>query len=366
MRPDFRKVDVLKAIPFEAGTLPDPEKERLCRDLLAEFGVTTVQVRDHEMIHSCCLPFGRHKNGDASASASLNYKKLTYNCLGCGSAGGLLWFIATCRGEDTQAARSWLEDQTGSGPDEQSLASLMSFFDSVYSAKENSRPAPIPKMHEGVLAPWLKIHPWLTEDRGINPEVLMRHKVGYAETYRTRIGETDDTPPKPIFIESPRIVIPHFWKGNLVGWQTRRLLKDGTPKYVSSPDFPKDQTLWAYDQRMKSVEVVESPMSVLVCGDDGVHMEATFGAKVTDRQVSLLSNHPRVVLWMDNDEAGWKATVRLGEALEAYSDVWVVNNPWNADPGDLTAAERARLRADPVPFGLWHPPKVVQEWSVAA
>jgi hypothetical protein len=352
---DFRKVDVLKAQPFEAGSLPDAEKERLCRDLLAEFGVTSIRVSDTgEMIHSCCLPYGAHKNGDAAASASLNYQKLAYNCLGCGSSGGLLWFIATCRGEDTNSARRWLEDQTGAGPDEQSLASLLSFFDSVYGAKEDQRPAPVPKMSESVLTPWLKIHPYMTEVRGVSPESLMRHKVGYSPDYRTRVGEE--------FIPSQRIVIPHFWKGDLVGWQTRRLVNDGTPKYVSSPDFPKDTTIYNYDAKAKSAEVVESPMSVLVCADDEVHQEATFGAKVTERQIRLLTMHPRVVLWMDNDEAGWKATKHLGEALEPYSDVWVIDNPWNADPADLTPAERTRLRADPTPFGLWRPPKVIQEW----
>lgn len=367
----FRKglgaVTDLKKAPgmFEQSLLPDAEKERLCRDLLAEFGVTQVKVNaDGEMIHSCCLPFGAHKNGDASASASLNYQRLVYNCLGCGSSGGLLWFIATCRGESGEAARAWLDDQTGSGPDEQSLSSLLQFFDAVYGPKTRNKAAPIPQMSVKVLEPWLAIHPYMTEDRGISEEALMRFKVGYAPTMRCKIGETKDTPPKPIYVESERIVIPHFWKGTLVGWQSRRLGKDGTAKYLSSPDFPKDTTVFNYDAKAPSAVVVESPMSVLAAADDVAHFEGTFGAKITDRQCSLLTMHRRLILWLDNDEAGWKATARLGEYAEAYCDVWVVDSPWDEDAGGLPAAERARLLDEALtPYALWNPPKTLHCWS---
>lgn len=352
---------------FEFAILPDSEKERLCRDLLAEFGVTQVTSRDGELIHSCCLPYGQHKNGDASASASLNWEKLVYACLGCGASGGFLWFIATCRGESTDAARAWLEDQTGSGADEQSLSSLLQFFDAVYGEKESRRPPPLPKMNPKVLEPWLAIHPYMTEDRGISEEALMRHKVGFAPSYRCKIGETKDSPPKPIYVESPRIVIPHFWKGDLVGWQTRRLVNDGTAKYLSSPDFPKDTTIYNYDAKAKSAVVIESPMSALAAADDPQHYEATFGAKITDRQIRLLTMHPRLILWMDNDEAGWKATSHVAEQAQAYCDVWVVDNPWDEDAGGLSAAERQRLLTDAlVPFALWAPPKALFCWGCKA
>lgn len=347
---------------FEQALLPDSEKERLCRDLLAEFGVTSVKVTSEgEMIHSCCLPFGAHKNGDASASASLNYQRLVYNCLGCGSSGGLLWFIATCRGESGEAARRWLDDQTGTGPDEQSLSSLLQFFDAVYGAKESRKAPPLPKMSPKVLEPWLAIHPYMTDDRGISEDALMRFNVGYAPAFKVKTGETADG--KPVFTESPRIVIPHFWKGDLVGWQTRRLVKDGTPKYLSSGEFPKDTTLFNYDAKARKAVVVESPMSVLVAADDADHYEGTFGAKVTDRQIRLLTNHARLTLWFDNDEAGWKATHRVAEQAMAFSDVWVVDNPYEQDAGDLPRSERERLVADAVPYALWRPPTTLVDWN---
>jgi hypothetical protein len=359
--PEFRsRLDVR---PFEAGMLPDSQKEQLCRTLLAEFGVTSVNVRpDGEMIHSCPLPFGLHKNGDRNPSASLNYKKLTFICRsGCGS-GGLLWFIATCRGEDIDSSRRWLEDQTGAGPDEQSLGSLLEFFDAVYGGQSQAR-EPMPKMSEDVLRPWMLIHPYMTDPleqggRGIPMPTMLRFKIGYAQDYRMNVGGKE--------VSSERIIIPHFWRGDLVGWQSRRIINDGTPKYASTPGMPKDQTLFNFDQKATGALVVESPLSVLSHAHH-MHLEATFGAEVTDRQCSLISVHRRTVLWMDNDNAGYKATKRLGDYLSAYCDVWVVDNPWAADPADLPDVEVQRLVGESlVPYALWNPPRELLCWDCKA
>lgn len=362
---------------FEPGMLPDSQKEMLCRELLSEFGVTSVTVRDNgEMIHSCPLPFGQHKNGDASASASLNFLKLTFNCFGCGASGGLLWFIATCRGEDTDQSRAWLADQTGTGPDEQSLSSLLEFFDAVYNAPSRPQAEPIPKMSPKVLDPWRRIHPYLTDPpeqagRGIPVETILHFNVGYAERYKVRFKAPDGDPRADrdgmVAIESERIVIPHFWKGDLVGWQTRRLAKDGSAKYLSSPAFPKDTTIYNYDDKRREAVVVESPMSVLARYHHIPHIEGTFGAKMTDRQLRLISMHPRVILWLDPDPAGWTATKRAGSYLEPYCDVWVVDNPWNADAGDLNDVEVETLLNDAlVPFSLWEPPTTLFCWQCKA
>ena len=343
---------------FTAFTLmSDMEKEQLCRTLLAEFGVTTItRVSDKgEMIHSCCLPFGQHRNGDRNASASLNYRLLTYNCLGCGNSGGLLWFIATCRGTSSEDAREWLGKQTGIG-DEQDLAALLAYFDAVWNPQRVERP-PLPKMDPKVLEPWKLVHPWLTEVRRIPVETIVSFSVGYAEAYRLPVYEDGQI---ARWQSSERIVIPHFWKGNLVGWQTRRLTQDGTDKYISSPDFPKDTTIMNYDPRRPAL-VVESPMSVLSKYHRCPIIEATFGAKVTDAQIRLLSEHSRVILFFDNDEAGWHATERVGEALLPYSDVWVIDNPYNADAADLDDDTFATLVADPVPYSMWKRPSHLLE-----
>ncbi len=327
---------------FEASFLSDTEKELLCRDLLAEFGVVTISATNKgELIHQCSLPW----HHDNNPSASLNYKKLTYNCFSCGSSGGLLWYIGVCRDTTGEQAQRWLAEQTGAGPDGQSLSALLDFFDSVYGPKA-SFSAPIPKMSLSVLEPWYLLHPYMTETRGIPEETLRRFRVGWNP-------------------DSDRIVIPHIWRDNLVGWQTRRLSGDG-PKYKSSPDFPKDSTVYNYDSSRSTAVVVESPMSVLSKFHAGAHIEATFGAEVNDKQIRHLSMHRRVVLWFDNDTSGWKATEHVGEALESYSSVFVVPSPWAADPADLDDETYADLLDQAIPFSLWVRPEELQPWGVAA
>lgn len=359
---------------FEPLSLPDSQKEDLARSLLDEFGAEiTSASQDGELRHRCVMPWHQ----ETRPSASLNYKNLVYKCLGCNSSGGLLWLIATVRGESGVEARQWLDEQTGLGGADFDLAAMLKFLDALYDPATKAVPV-IPRFSDRVLAPWRAIHPWLTTGvpelgipgRGIPEANIMAMQVGYAPDYK--VGETEDKRP----ITSERIVIPHYWKGHLVGWQSRRLADDGTPKYLATGDFPKDRTIYNYDPKRRTAVVVESPMSVL----RHLHhlpIEATFGASVTERQARLLAQHERVVLWMDPDPAGWNATegyvndrgekvVGLGEMLEPYTDVWVVDSPWAADAADMDDETADALVADAVPYPVWHRPRHLLCWLCKA
>lgn len=331
----------------EIELLPDFEKERLCRELLGEFGVGNVQATNGgELIHSCPLPFGLHANGDRNPSASLNWQTLTFNCFTCGG-GGLLWLIAVCRDTSSTAARKWLLNEAGIGSEEQPLAKVLEFIDAVYDRDRKRHTAPLPRFDERVLDPWLVIHPYMTEIRRVPVASLEHFKVGYGVIpTRTKDGS----------VESHRIVIPHFWRDRLVGWQSRRLTDDGTPKYKSTPDFPKDSTLFNLTNPRGEVVLVESPLSALRHGLD-LPLVATFGASVTDSQVRLVSKADRAVLWFDNDNAGWKATEDVAERLGAHIPVYVVESPYAADPADLEADEVAHLISKAVPYSIWRRPE---------
>ena len=350
---------------FEASLMPDQAKEALCRDLLTEFGVGRISRRNDELIHGCLLPWGNHSNQSSDPTASLNWKKLTYKCLGCGSGGGLLWFIAACRpGTSATSARKWLEESQGLGNSLMPLQDLLAYFDLI-AAKKADRYEPIPKYSEKVLTPWEWMHPYMTEIRGVPEATLERFRVGYAAQYQVALS-----PPR----FSERIVIPHFWGDDLVGWQTRRLGDDGTPKYLSSPAFPREQTIYNYDYMARRAVVVESPLSVLRHAHHQ-HMEATFGASITERQIKLLQKHPEVVLWMDNDDAGWGAltdtftnkgklaSTGLITALAPFCKVYVVDSKWAADPADLPDDVVDDLVANAVPWPIWSQPVTLKQWQ---
>lgn len=328
--------------------LDDGTKEQLCRDLLAEFGVTHVKATAKgELIHSCPLPFGQHRNGDRNPSASLNFRKLTFNCLGCGSSGGLLWFIAALKGETTEGARDWLNAQTGLGQTVMDLDVLLKILDKMYAGYQDDRP-PIPRYSPQVLKPWTwnLFHPYMTDPppdgRGIPESTLEHFRIGYAEEY---------------FDGTERIIFPLFWQGELVGWQARRMDGRGHDKYRNSPDFPRERAIYNYDNGNRNEAiVVESPASVLSKFHCLPAMQATFGAKVTDDQIRLLHRYPIVTLWFDNDEAGWNATRRVSEELARHTIVNVVDSPYAADPAEVDDETAARLVRDAVPSVLWSPP----------
>lgn len=352
---------------FEYLDLPEAQKRDLCERLLAEHGLDVRGVNGDWLVVACPIS-GYHQDQDRNPTGGLSYEYLSYNCLGCGASGGLLWFIATLRDCTIDEARGWLEGETGGGGTVMELAVLMRYFDALYEPKR--RPAPIPTYSERLLDPWDEVHPYLTETwrpcRGVALEDARRFRCGYAPEYVVARWP-DGTPRKT----SERIILPHFWQGSLVGWQSRRLYDDGTPKFLSSVDFPKDQTIFNYDRRADTTVLVESMLSA-VKHDRVAHTEATFGASVTDRQRQLLTKHRRVVLWMDNDDAGWAAvrglwrvrrgeremiTEGLGSYLSRYVDVYVVDSPYAADPADMVAEDVARLVDAAVPYSVWRPPR---------
>lgn len=324
----------------DAMMLPEDEREALCLSLLDEFGAGNIRITHSksgiELIHSCVLPFGGHKNGDRHPSASLNASKLVFVCWGCGNAGSLFWFIGACRGTNDAQTREWVQSKAG----DQGIGTLMTYLDSVYNSDTRPPPDVIPRMDPRILSVWAYRHPYLQEIRGVPMANCERFQVGWD--------------PK-----SDRIVLPHFWQGDLVGWQTRRLASDGTAKYISSVDMPKRSTVFNY-QPGSEVVVVEAPMTV-VAREHLHHMEATFGALVTEKQVLRLGFHSRIILFFDNDEAGWKATERVGGALWQATDVLVADNRFAADPADMHPATLRAAIEGAVEFGLWSRPKTVVE-----
>lgn len=343
---------------FEFSMLTDLEKRDLCVGLLAEFGASRFKETDRgELIHSCCIPNAGHRNGDKNASASLNWKKLTFNCLGCGSQGGILWLIAVCRGLDTPQARDWLGSQTGLGQRSMELPRLLALITQIYGQHHEN--APIPRYSPAVLEPWLgweQPHPYLTDGlggaiphRGI-PEATIEHfRVGYAPEY---------------FDGSERIIIPLFWRGDLVGWQARCLPGyQGNDKYRNSPDLPRDRVLYNHARR-NDLLLVESPMSVLRHYHHMEAMQATFGASVSESQIRLCQRYSSVTLWFDNDKAGWGATRKVGNALSRYAPVLVVNSPYSADAADMPDDLAEEMVDNAIPLTLWNPPSKLKklEW----
>jgi DNA primase len=316
------------------------------------------------------MPFGAHRNGDSKPSASLNYKKLAFHCLGCGAKGGLLWFIAVCRGDDDgHSARQWLGEQTGFGGTVMEGHKLVQILEAIF-AQQNERPEAMPVYPKVTLDPWTHdgVHPYMThvgsfgpiKCRGIPEENCKRFGVGYAEAYPMGyVLHPDGT--KTWREPQERIVIPIFWDGKLVGWQARAIDPADEPKYKNSAEFPRDRVLYGWEPGMDIV-LVESPMSVLRhCHHQP--MVASLGKELTDIQLRILQRAKSITMWFDPDRAGWSGTERAIEELKRYVPMKVAVWPYGyTDPADLDDDTVDRVVAEAVPWSIWRRPEQLLDW----
>ncbi len=335
--------------------LPDAIKEQLAYDLLSDLGAHQIRRSGDELVHGC-LVCAHHRDQDRNPTAALNWRKLLWHCFS-GSGGSVLHLIAHVHGGSLDEARTWLHGRAGVGR-AMELPQLLTLFDQLYT---QARPEPLPVYSPRILEHWRGPVPAYATERRIPAQTA--EIMGLVTDPVGRIGDEDT---------GPRMVIPHYWKGQLVGWQSRRLPGSSGPKYHSTPGFPADSTVYNHDPAASVVVGVESPASALRHMHH-LHMESTFGAAVTHRQLQLLAASTgrtrEVVWWMDNDVAGWMATESRTvngrpypggpEQLAAMVPVRVVESPFAADPADLDDDVADILVARAVPWPVWERPRIL-------
>ena len=130
-----------------------------------------------------------------------------------------------------------------------------------------------------------------------------------------------------------------------------RVLGEGTPKYLNSPDtslFKKGQTLFALDMareaiaRTKTVVVVEGYFDAIALHQAGLtHTVATLGTALTTEHVQVLRRFAsKVVLLFDPDAAGVRAALRgLDLFVNSGLGVKVVTLPAGEDPDTYVRKE---------------------------
>jgi DNA primase len=144
-----------------------------------------------------------------------------------------------------------------------------------------------------------------------------------------------------------RLLFPiHDLRGRVVAF-SGRILGEGEPKYLNSPETPvfhKGQLLYnlhAAKHAMRKTEraiLVEGQFDVLRVSLAGVEeVVAPLGTGLTDDQAVLLQRHaPHVILLYDSDDAGLRATFRAGDVLLRHKlRVSVATMPEGEDPDTL-------------------------------
>lgn len=315
------------------------------RALLDHYGVQndheeTTHAGETEVIHSCLLDRvdRHHNNGDQNPSAACNLDRKLYICYSYWG-GDLFHLVMKLENKDSFEAilpvvAPFLAGAVAEPDDFLEELEGMLAGGTAYSAS-------LPSYSDRVLAPWAFVHPYLHE-RGIDSETASRLKIGWRE---------DDN----------RITIPHFWDGNLVGWQSRAVpdrpglwpgTADPVPKYKSTPGFPKSDTLYHDHSRPfprgGAVVVVESPFSVIKATALGLDtpVVATFGAKVSAAQTAMLSDFDDVVLWPDPDQAGQIMERTFARRLHRHPGLRVVDPDPGKDMADCDTLSQLRAKID--------------------
>lgn len=271
----------------------------------------------------CRCPLPSHNGYDANPSFSFNRAKLIYNCFACGVGGTIIDLVARINDLDYEDAYRFcrgLDDHTAGMDNPFAFGERLSTIFDEKTQQNNEQP--LPRFSKSILKDWVSDYCDYFENRGINKDSQDKFILGYDPNHQR--GD----------YVGPAAIIPHFFQGHLVGYQERWIndsRPSGIPKYTNTKGFPKRETLFGYDNvatsgNIKSpVVVVESALTAIYLDQLGYQSVATFGAQVTDTQISLLRPFSwGVILAFDNDSAGRNARDLVGNRLRKTIPVHIL------------------------------------------
>ncbi len=320
-------------------------------------------------------PFHQEKTPSFTVSSS----RQIFHCFGCGTGGDVFSFLMRITGANFPDTVRELGQKVGievkesgggsgsqgaqSGRIEQLNRAVASWFQEnlrdqaigaparEYLAGRGIQPALIDRFGIGyVSSEWDGLSKTLTrqgfsasEVAAAGLTVAREHSSGFYDRFRSRVMF-------PIVDLRKRVV---GFGGRILG--------DGTPKYLNSPDTPlfkKGQTLFALDvareavARLKTVIVVEGYFDAIALHQAGLtHTVATLGTALTSEHIQVLRRFAaKVVLLFDPDQAGVRAALRgLDLFVNSGMGVTVVTLPDGEDPDTYVRKEGpeafARLEA---------------------
>lgn len=333
-------------------------------DLVAELTTVKRSGRNHMAI---CV-FHQEK----TPSMSLDVARGLYKCHGCHAAGDIFTFVQETQGLTFPEAMEWLARRAGITLTEDPAAAKRagkrrSLVEVTRAAMEFYHSRLMSSEDAGHARSYLR-------SRGYDADVVADFKLGYAPG-----GERSDHLVRElrargfadrVMIDAglarrgrsggaydyfrDRLMFP-TWdiQGETVGFGGR-ILGDGQPKYLNSPETPiykKSRLLYGLDRARREIQragyavVVEGYTDVISLHRNGVPLAvATNGTALGNDHFELLRRFTdRIVLAFDADAAGSRAA-RRGEDLDIPVrldlDLRVAEMPKGVDPADLVQQGR--------------------------
>ena len=273
-------------------------------------------------------------HNEKTPSFTISREKQFYHCFGCGAHGTAVGFLMSYKNIDFLEAIDELAEHAGL-----EVPRDKSFTKSSESSKELLVTLEQAQTH---------FHSCLRESndktravdylksRGVSGEIAKTFGIGFApdawshllDTFKKKQGSETLLEKSGLIIKKDngghydrfrdRIMFPiHDKRGRILGFGGR-LLGDGEPKYLNSPEttvFHKGKELYGLKQALASdagtdsLIVVEGYMDVIALHQAGMtNTVATLGTAVTPDHLDKLFRHaPQIVFCFDGDNAGRKA-----------------------------------------------------------
>ena len=282
-----------------------------------------------------CCPFHNEK----TPSFTVSRPKQFYHCFGCGVSGTAITFLMEFEHLSFPEAVEELAGEAGlevpdTGPARSGDNPTLPLLEILGEASRYYKDQLRSHTDASTTIAYLK-------QRGLTGEIAAQFDLGYAPTGWDNLSSTADNEEKlDLMVKAgliskresgghydrfrARVIFPiHDNKGRVIAFGGR-LLDEGEPKYLNSPETPvfhKGSELYnlhrarsAIAQQQMSI-VVEGYMDVLALAQHGIdHCVATLGTATTTTHLQRLFRlAPSIVFCFDGDRAGRDAA---GRALE--------------------------------------------------
>ncbi|HHF0482747.1 TPA: DNA primase [Vibrio antiquarius] len=324
-------------------------------DLLARLDIVDiidarVKLKKKGKNYGACCPFHNEK----TPSFSVSQEKQFYHCFGCGAHGNAIDFLMEFDRLEFVEAIEELASYLGLDvPREQRSGGNGSFQSGPQASSSEKRNlydlmGSIAQFYRNQLKqPASKVAIEYLKDRGLSGEIVQKFGIGYVadewDLVRKNFGQSKENQDMLVtggmLIENDkgnrydrfrgRVMFPiRDRRGRVIGFGGR-VLGDGTPKYLNSPETPifhKGKELYGLYEVLQAyreppqILVVEGYMDVVALAQYGVdYSVASLGTSTTGDHLQVLFRQTStVVCCYDGDRAGREAAWRAMENALPY------------------------------------------------
>lgn len=326
------------------GRIPRPFiDDILTRVDVVEIINARVPLKKKGREYSACCPFHNEKTPSFTVSPTKQF----YHCFGCGVHGTAITFLMEYEHLDFIEAIEYIAHSLGvEVPREKGSVKSVEKYKKqggLYALMEE-----VSRFYQFHLSKHAEAQGYLDE-RGLSAEIIRRFGLGYVPDawdsvlkHFTPTFSVQDIMEAGLLIEKDaggeydrfrdRIMFPiRDRRGRIIGFGGR-VMGDGTPKYLNSPETPifhKGTELYGlyearqHTRKLERLVVVEGYMDVIALAQfDISYAVATLGTATTQEHVTLIFRAvSEVVFCFDGDRAGREAAWRaLQNALTVLRD----------------------------------------------